>query len=124
MPTLQSHGCGLSTRARHLADQLVKLGHSVCFAVDASKTDLDHGCGLAALIRLTVEPTPPMHWSLQSRGRIHAATQALGQLRVDHDVFISCQPEMISAYAVAYPDRPNIFVCGGTNLLHDTAEQC
>ena len=45
----------------------------------------------------------------------------LKQLDGDHDLFVSCQPEVVHAYHELDRRRPVLFVCGGTTLLHERA---
>lgn len=123
MPTLRRHGCGLSIRAVRLAGELRRRGHETAFAVEADKTDLA-GAEIEGMTvcRLTGGAPRCLHWSLQALRRRRHARSCLRQLSQDHDLFISCQPEMIEAYCNAHPARPAIFVCGGTTLLHDAAD--
>ena len=51
------------------------------------------------------------------------ATACVRALPPVYDLFISCQPEAISAHAALRPGRPTVFVCGGTTLLHDGADR-
>jgi glycosyltransferase involved in cell wall biosynthesis len=125
MPTLRRVSCGLSIRARGLARQLLCDGHSVTFVVDAAKTDIESSevDGLP-IIKLNGSKRDPRHWMLQSLDRRDLARDLVAVLEVPHDLFISSQPEAVTAYKARHPGRPAMFVCGGTTLLHDYQERC
>ncbi|HPF39431.1 MAG TPA: glycosyltransferase family 4 protein [Phycisphaerae bacterium] len=122
MPTLRRVSCGLSIRAINFARRLAAVGHDLTFAVARDKTDC-HGADIAGLplIHLDVPPRPPAHWALQSLERVRMARVAVSQLALDVDVLITCQPEAVIAFKER-TDRPVVFVCGGTTLLHDAAD--
>jgi glycosyltransferase involved in cell wall biosynthesis len=123
MPTLQTSCCGLSLRAVQLAEQLSLAGHRVQFLVDSEKTDLRLNAAGPELIRVRSIASKPIHWALQQFHRSAGARHVARQITQSHDLFISCQPETISAYTRLHPDRDAIFVCGGTTLLHDEAQK-
>jgi glycosyltransferase involved in cell wall biosynthesis len=128
MPTLRRTTCGLSIRAIELARRLRKAGHVITFVVDRDKTDIsqDHIDGMP-LRRIAVAKQRPVHWSLQSRIRAAAATAIARQITferdLEHDLLISCQPEVVAACARAPDHQPLLYVCGGTTLLHEEAER-
>ncbi|MCG8405628.1 MAG: glycosyltransferase family 4 protein [Phycisphaerales bacterium] len=123
MPTLRRHACGLSNRAMRLANELRKFGHEISFAVADDKTDVDdNSIGDMALLKLSLTRLNPLHWSLQSRERMRAARLTVRGLGDDHDLFISCQPEVVRAYCQRHRRCPVLFVCGGTTLLHDATD--
>jgi glycosyltransferase involved in cell wall biosynthesis len=64
-----------------------------------------------------------LHWSLQALGKARMARRQLTDLGQDHDLFISCQPEAVSAYSGQDRRQPALYVCGGTTLLHEEAER-
>jgi len=124
MPTLRGDSCGLSTRALALAEQLLPRGHYVDFVVDETKTDLTgNAIGALPLRRLRVPSAKAPHWSLQASAKRRNADAIARKIGRNHDVLISCQPEVVSAYADVFGRRPLIFVCGGTTLLHDAADR-
>lgn len=128
MPILRSRGCGLSRRALCLAAELQRLGHTVRFVVDVDKTDVAAETigGIETidgmpLKRIRVARPNPLHWSLQSMARTSNARAIVREIGQDHDLLVSGQPEVVAAYA-GLPDRkPVVFVCGGSTLLHDSA---
>lgn len=124
MPRLRRTCCGLSIRALRLAEGLRHQGHEITFVVDAGKTDMrsDSIEGFA-LRRLTAPRLRPMHWSLQAQAKRRSAAGMASQIDFDHDLMISCQPEFVDAYRRQHRDRPLVFVCGGTTLLHDVADR-
>lgn len=127
MPTLRRRGCGLSTRAIDLAQRVRNDGPAVTFLVEQDKTDVtDARIGGLPLLRMKVTRKRPLHWSLQAAARREAARRLVERCLDDggpaHDLLISCQPEVVAAYAEHPRRRPLIFVCGGTTLLHDEAE--
>lgn len=123
MPTLSRSMCGLSIRALKFAQELARYGHELTFAVANSKTDVHDGnIGGIPVLLLDAPIARPIHWSLQARARRRTAVEQLATIDCAHDVFISCQPEMIPAYRQRNPEIPCIFVCGGTTLLHDRAD--
>lgn len=124
MPTLRQHSCGLSIRAVRLAEGLRAGGHSITFMVDAEKTDVAGDCieGMP-LRRLCVVKERPLHWCLQALARRKTAESVVHQVGTHYDVVISCQPEVVAAYA-RLPHRPPIvFVCGSSTVLHDEADR-
>ncbi|MFQ5411805.1 MAG: glycosyltransferase family 4 protein, partial [Phycisphaerae bacterium] len=84
------------------------------------------------------------HWTLQATARRTAARALVHRLSRNHDVFLSCQPEVVHAYqntkrgrhhAPSFASRRDrtidvrpdpapkcVFVCGGSTLLHDPAD--
>ncbi len=123
MPVLRRHTCGLSIRALRDAAALQSFGHRITFAVAADKTDFDGDRVLdMALQQLNLRRIRPAHWSLQAIARRDAADHAVRLMGNDHDLFISCQPEVVAAYRRRHHDRPLVFVCGGSTLLHDDAD--
>lgn len=124
MPTLRRDTCGLSIRALRLAKRLEQDGDTVVFAVAGRKTDIaDDRIEGFSLRRLPDCAKRSLHWSLQASARREAARQVVRGLNVDHDLFITCQPEVVSAYAESVGTGPVVFVCGGTTLLHDEADR-
>ena len=123
MPTLRLKGCGLSNRALRFAHELRGFGHSVSFCVATKKTDIaESRINEMPLHRLTaLEPRLP-HWSVQALGRRMQAAAIVKRFVGRPDLFVSCQPEVVSAYRRRNKSRPVIFVCGGTTLLHDPAD--
>ena len=73
----EERGYGIAGESFNTFDQLVKLGHSVCFAVDGNKTDLSHGCGRASLIRMAADNASSIHWTIQSHSRARIAKRLL-----------------------------------------------
>jgi len=145
MPTLRRHTCGLSIRALRLAAELRTSGHDVIFTVDAARTDIDENTINEFPIEKLHIPIPRiLHWSIQATARRRKARATVHRLSRNHDVFLSCQPEVVHAYqdmGIGFPHaqsipsrlgrligiRPNpapkcIFVCGGSTLLHDSAD--
>jgi len=125
MPTLRRTTCGLSIRALALAKRLcLEHGHEITFVVDGSKTDIDgdrvEGMPLR---RFSVSRHRPLHWCLQAGARRRAAESLVKRIDSDHDVMISCQPEIVAAYAAKQNRRPVLYVCGGTTLLHDVSDR-
>jgi len=123
MPTLRRHACGLSTRALELARRLGAEGHDIAFYVREDKTDIAAGqiAGLR-VERLRVGPVAAHHWCLQAHARRRSARRLVRRIGADHDVFVSCQPEAIISYAAHHDRKPVLFICGGTTLLHDSAD--
>ncbi|MFQ5500826.1 MAG: glycosyltransferase family 4 protein [Phycisphaerae bacterium] len=145
MPTLKRHTCGLSIRALRLAAELRSSGHDVVFTVDAARTDIDENVVNGFPIEKLDVPIPRiLHWSIQATARRRKARAIVRRLSRDHDVFLSCQPEVVHAYhdvkirrhhALSIPSRLGrligirsnpvpkcIYVCGGSTLLHDSAD--
>jgi len=123
MPTLQRAGCGLSRRALRMAIELERRGHRVTFAVAGDKTDVaDARIEEFPLLRIPIARRRPLHWSMQAMARRDDAGLVVTTLPNACDVFISCQPEMVSAWKLYHPGRPTVFVCGGTTLLHNFAD--
>lgn len=124
MPTLRRAMCGLSIRAVELARRLQGLGHTVSFVVDREKTDVVTGnCQGMPVRRLSVRKGHVLHWSLQAVARRRAAKCIVRQLGSGHDLMVSCQPEVVAAYATLRAREPLVYVCGGTTLLHDMADR-
>lgn len=123
MPTLRSCGCGLSRRARELARGLAEAGWTVRLAVAADRTDVTGGRldGLE-VVALAPAGSRSMHWSLQALARSRSARSLMGQLVARHDLFLSCQPEALTAYRRLHGPQPTVFVCGGTSLLNEPGE--
>lgn len=123
MPTLRQHTCGLSNRAIRFAAALEAHGHAVTFTVRSDKTDVqDERIAGMRLEILSITDPVSLHWSLQALGRRSMAGRLVCCLSDDHELFISCQPEVVHAYHKLHPRRPILFVCGGTTLLHDSTE--
>lgn len=124
MPRLRRTCCGLSIRALRLADGLRQHGHEITFFVAREKTE-SQGDSIEgfALRRIGAPSQRPMHWSLQSQARRRSAAMMASQIDIDHDLMISCQPEFVDAYRRRHCDRPLVFICGGTTLLHDEADR-
>jgi glycosyltransferase involved in cell wall biosynthesis len=124
MPTLRRSCCGLSHRAMRLARELSQAGHRITFTVTSDKSDVnDHRIDEFVVEILPAEKKRSLHWALQSHKRSTAARRAARHLSIRHDLFISCQPEMVSAYRQARGSAPVIFVCGGSTLLHEPRER-
>lgn len=130
MPTLRRGSCGLSIRALHFARRLRDNGHDITFAVARDKTDCDDGTIDDFPVQLiNVKRRRPMHWSLQASERLRAAHEAVTHIDASADAILSCQPEAVIAFCErrstgqASSNRPVIFVCGGTTLLHDSADR-
>lgn len=123
MPTLRQRACGLSNRAIRFAAALEARGHSVTFTVRSNKTDVqgDRISGMR-LEKVSITDRVSFHWSLQALRRRRMAARLVRRLSDDHVLFISCQPEVVVAYRKLHPRRRILFVCGGTTLLHDSAE--
>lgn len=122
MPTLQSLGCGLSRRAIEFANGLLPR-HEVCFYVSDSKTNITGGRIEGIPVeRVPCESATPLHWSLQALARRGSAARCVDRVPGDCDVFISCQPEAVSARRQSFPHQDIVYVCGGTTLLHDAAD--
>jgi glycosyltransferase involved in cell wall biosynthesis len=122
MPTLQSLGCGLSRRAIEFAKGLLP-HHAVRFYVSETKTNITRGRIEGIPVeRVTCTSARPLHWSLQAMARRKAAAKCVASVPDDCDVFISCQPEAVSARRQSFPHQVVVYVCGGTTLLHDEAE--
>jgi glycosyltransferase involved in cell wall biosynthesis len=124
MPTFRPHCCGLSIRAIRLASGLRAQGHDITFLVDAEKTDISGGAIEDMPVRtLTVAKHAPLHWCLQATARFKTARLIARRIGTDCDVMISCQPEVVAAYA-GLPHRPPVvFVCGSSTVLHDEADR-
>lgn len=123
MPTLRSRACGLSKRAVCLARELIARGHDVRFIVRRGCTDLGGGrIGTVPIQVVDVNASSPVHWSLQGLCRAAIAEAVVQQIDAPHDLFISCQPEVVTAYRNEHPKRTLLFVCGGSTILHDEAD--
>jgi len=122
MPTLQSVGCGLSRRAIEFAKGLSP-HHAIRFYVCESKTNVtsDRIEGIP-IERVALTIAKPLHWSLQALARRKSAARCVARVPDDCDVFISCQPEAVTARRLWFPLQSIVYVCGGTTLLHDEAE--
>ena len=124
MPTLQRSGCGLSHRALRLARELASVGHKIVFSVALDKANVERSrIEEFAVELLPVETKEPLHWALQSTGRSAAARRLAVRLSDRHDLFVTCQPEMVWAYRRLKPQAKIVFVCGGTALLHEPRER-
>lgn len=123
MPRLHSHTCGLSKRAARLARELAARGHEVSFVVPADRTDLTDGVHGIPVARIQFQRRSPIHWSLQGRCRLAEARRVVAKIDSPHECLITCQPEAVSAYRSFHAEGPVIFVCGGTTILHDVADQ-
>ncbi|MFQ5429403.1 MAG: glycosyltransferase family 4 protein [Phycisphaerae bacterium] len=123
MPTLRRHTCGLSARALRLASELRRQGHGVRFVVAEDKTDIiDDRIENIPLEKVAAVRRRSGHWSLQAAARRRAARSLVARLGDVHDLMVSCQPEVVSAYRRRFRHRPLVFVCGGATLLHDAAD--
>lgn len=124
MPTLRASTCGLSRRAVEFASRLAAAGHSIHFFVEGSKTDVRVGeIEGVPVTRIATDAAHPIHWSLQARSRVIAAADCVRTIPPGHELFISCQPEAVTVHAAMRAGVPVVFVCGGTTLLHDGADQ-
>lgn len=124
MPTLRTSVCGISRRACMFARELTRQGHRVHFVVRRVKTNIesDNWSGFPVL-RMDVADEDMPHWSLQAVGRRRTARHVVKLCDEPHDLFITCQPEAVTAYKRRQPGAPALFVCGGTTLLHDAADE-
>lgn len=124
MPILRQRTCGLSLRALRMAIELRDRGHTITFAVADDKTDI-RGDGLEGfpLRRIAAARSRCPHWSVQALARRAAARRLARSLDGDHDLLISCQPEIVDACRRMQADLPIVFVCGGSTLLHDPADR-
>ncbi len=124
MPTLRARTCGLSIRALKLAAELRGCGHNITFAVAGDKTDIP-GDSLDGfpVRRVAVARARSAHWSTQALARRTTARRLSRLLGDDHDLLISCQPEVATAYHRIHAGFPIVFVCGGSTLLHDAADR-
>ena len=124
MPRLQLSGCGLSQRALRLARELTRAGHRVAFAAPEDKTDLVEARAVEfPLWRYPAHRRRPLHWSLQSLERLRFAADAATHFQSSrHDLFVTCQAEMVLAYRRHGAGAPVVFVCGGSSLLQEPRE--
>lgn len=123
MPILRQFGCGLSRRAVELARRLRARGHRVTFLVRRNRTDASEGAiESLPVLPLDLPDARPWHWSVQALSRRAAARELVSRIDPDHDVFMSCQPEVVAAYGRRPDARPVLFVCGGSTLLHDESD--
>lgn len=124
MPALHEYGDGLSMRAFALAAALARHGHAVTFCASAARIFVT-GTSVRGfpIVRLP-EPNArrPLHWSLQGTERARAARSLVAQIDEPHDMFISCQAEVVSAYRARSGETAVIFVCGSSTLLFDGAD--
>lgn len=119
MPTLRRAGCGLSRRAIRLALGLRKFGIETVLAVHAEKTDAPRDeLESIPIRRHRPRRRSAAHWSLQAAAKSRSARALARELQEDHEVFVTCQAEMVSAYAARDARRPVVFVCGGLTCLH------
>ncbi|HWL93730.1 MAG TPA: glycosyltransferase family 4 protein, partial [Phycisphaerae bacterium] len=123
MPVLNRCGCGLSTRAVKLAREVVRRGHQVQFVVRAGRTDAGESIEGIPVSEITAAEGRPVHWSFQQHARMTTVCRVVDRIEPAHDLFISCQPEAIGRYKIKFPNQPAMFVCGGTTLLHDAANE-
>lgn len=121
MPTFRRATCGLSIRARRLATELRSRGYDTTFAVAGDKTDITESTIDGHAIRIIkVERREPLHWSIQAREKLRFARIAVRSVSdVPHDLFVTCQPEAVTAYRAISSTAPVAYVCGGTTILHD-----
>jgi len=123
MPTLREQTCGLSIRALRLAAELRDRGHTITFAVADDKTDIrGESIDGFPVRRIAVTRARSIHWSTQALARRATARRLAQSLGSDHDLLVSCQPEVVTAYRRIHADVPVVFVCGGSTLLHDGAD--
>lgn len=124
MPTLRTRTCGLSIRALRLAAELRERGHPITFAVADDKTDI-RGSSIDdfPVRRIAAAPVRSAHWSMQALAKRATARRLARSLGNEHDLFISCQPEVVTAYRRLRAGVPIVFVCGGSTLLHDAADE-
>jgi glycosyltransferase involved in cell wall biosynthesis len=129
MPTLRRAGCGLSRRAVELARRMAaERAGTITFVVAEDKTDVAGGTIGGLPVRILPDARRrAWHWSRQARARRGAAEEQVERILNDatlrHDLFVSCQPEAVTAYAATRGRSPVVFACGGTTLLHDAAEE-
>jgi len=125
MPALHDYGDGLSQRAYALAAELARRGHTIDFCAPANRVFVSGGAVRGFPIqRLVVAPeTRPRHWCLQAAGRAQAARRLVATLSRSHELFISCQAEVVSAYAGMRKNTPVVFVSGSSTLLFDGADR-
>lgn len=122
MPRLHRAGCGLSHRALRLARGLARGGHEVVFVVAEDRTDAAGGrINEFAVQRHAAPRRKAAHWSIQSFERLRFAVRTSEGL-ARHDLFVTCQPEMVIAYRRLGTGRPVIFICGGSALLQEPRE--
>lgn len=124
MPTFHRATCGLSIRARRLATELQTRGYETMFAVASDKTDVTESTIDGHTVRfINVLRRDPLHWSLQAREKLRFARNAVRSFcDVPHDLFVTCQPEAVTAYRAIFSSAPVAFVCGGTTILHDDGD--
>ena len=125
MPALHEYGDGLSQRAYALAAELTSRGHAISFCAPADRVFVSGSTvkGFPMGRLPTSTETRPVHWSLQALSRIRAARRLVAGLSRSHDLFISCQAEVVSAYKAIRSDAPVIFVSGSSTLLFDGADR-
>jgi len=125
MPALQEIGDGLSMRALALASQLARRGHAIRFCVPKSRLTVAAKSisGFPVLSLPEKALGKPIHWCLQGLHRAAAARALIEDLDVAHDLFISCQAEVIRAYCRRRSRKPAIFVSGSSTLLFDGADR-
>ncbi len=124
MPTLRERTCGLSIRALRMAAELRDRGHTITFAVAGDKTDIPgEQLDGFAIRKIAATRARRWHWSVQALAKSAEARRLARSLDGRHDLFISCQPEIVEAYRRLHVDAPVVFVCGGSTLLHDPADR-
>lgn len=125
MPALHEFGDGLSQRAYALAAELARRGHVISFCAPADRVFIEGSAVNGFQIdRLPATmPTRPPHWCMQALERMRAARQLVAVLPRDHDLFVSCQAEVVCAYAASRNATPVIFVSGSSTLLFDGADR-
>ncbi len=93
------------------------------FVVASDRTDVQDGDAESFSVRLlTLRRKTSLHWSIQAAARISNARALVKQVPPGHDLFISCQPEMVCAHRRIRPATPIVYVCGGTSLLNEPFE--
>ena len=124
MPALYEYGDGLSMRAYALAGELAQRGHAVTFCALADRTFVAGNSikGFPVERLPAIPDSPPIHWCLQAMRRTQTARILVGMLDRRHHLFISCQPEVVSAYRAVRRQAPVVFVSGSSTLLFDGAD--
>lgn len=125
MPALHEFGDGLSQRAYALAAELARRGHSIAFCAAADRVFVS-GSTVYGFPIDRLPPMPdsrPVHWSLQALSRRRAARRLVAGFARSHDVFITCQAEVLTAYKSIRTGVPVIFVSGSSTLLFDGADR-
>lgn len=125
MPALHAYGDGLSQRACALAAELARRGHAITFCAPAERVFVEGSTvrGIP-IVRLPGKPAAaPAHWCLQALSRAQSARQLVAEMPGSHELFISCQADVASAYAARRKETPVIFVSGSSTLLFDGADR-